>query len=189
MKLEEPTKEHINEVLNKYKEAYLSESDRTLSLIFRTFPKNNNRYEILAKVSILNQLYSTNIFDPYTVAKHIHSLSIDKDLSNGVKNIVEKIANVKFKSTKRYLYSFATKYCSWHYPEKYFMYDRYVESILWEYKKQFKFYNYRRSEIKNYEKFSTVYTNFVHFFGLECFSKKNLDEFLWLESKRFRGKI
>ena len=143
------------------------------------------------KVAGINQLYRTNIFDPLTVAKHIYDLRafLDDELCKGSLSIIDKIELVKFGHKIRYFYSFATKYCSWHHPEKYFIYDSLVAKLLWEYRIKFDFYDYKRNDEWPYEKYHNICLSFKNFFGLNWITNKKLDEFLWLEAKRRRGEL
>jgi hypothetical protein len=55
-----------------------------LALLFKeTCPSNENLVHVLLKVTALNQFYSTNIFDTYTVAKHIVGMNIGERLKAG----------------------------------------------------------------------------------------------------------
>lgn len=193
MKLVQPDKKHIKSILNEYREQYFYETDGALGLVFKNYPKNKNIHQILTKVVMINQLYGTNIFDPLTVAKHIYDLRafLDNELYKGSLSIVDKIEAVKFGHKTRYFYSFATKYCSWHRPEQYFIYDSFVDMLLWEYKKKYNFYDYKRSDVYEYgyEKFHNICLNFKSFFGLNWITNKKLDEFLWLEAKRISGNL
>lgn len=189
MNISKPTRNNIERLLKKYKDDYFPITDTTLSKIFKTFPYNRDVHEVLIKVVMLNRLYNTNIIDPYPVAEHITSLSIDEMLSKGVLNIVTKIAEVKFHRKKWHLYSFATKYCSWHFPEKFFIYDSIVDHILWEYKKRYNFASFFRYELKDYERYHDILLNFIDFFELDDISKKRLDEFLWLEGLKVLDRL
>jgi hypothetical protein len=189
MKFVLPDKIHIESTLKEFRKKYFYETDQALGMIFKSYPKNDNISQILAKVAMINQLYRTNIFDPFTVAKHIYNLgpTLDNELLNGSLTVIHEIAQVKFSSKTRHLYSFATKYCSWHYPEKYFIYDSYVEWLLWGYKKEYEFFDYKRSDTDIYEKYHNICLHFKIFFGLIQVSNKTLDEFLWLEAQRIKG--
>ncbi len=191
MKLVLPDKKYIESILDKYKKVYFYETDGALNLIFKSYPKNENIHQILTKVVMINQLYGTNIFAPIAVAKHIYDLRsfLDVELQNGSLTIIDRIEAVKFGRKTRYFYSFATKYCSWHRPEQYFIYDSFVDMLLWEYRKKYNFYNYKRGDAYSYEKFHNICLNFKSFFGLNWITNKMLDEFLWLEAKRIKGLI
>ncbi len=70
-------------------------------------PENKNIEHVLLKVSALNDFYSTNIFDTYTVSKHILNCKIDQSLKDGCKKLVNKIALVTIKGkTKIFLICF-----------------------------------------------------------------------------------
>ncbi|HLU25087.1 MAG TPA: hypothetical protein VKZ58_05230 [Longimicrobiales bacterium] len=57
-------------------------------------------------------------------------MRIDGLLRDGVPEAVERIASAQIKGRPRRYYSFATKNCSWHYPELFAIYDRHVDRIL-----------------------------------------------------------
>lgn len=189
MHIPKPTEEYIERLLKECRDDHFPQTDPALSKVFKIFPKNNDFHEVLVKVVLLNKLYNAYIFDPYPVAKHITNLSIDTALSVGSTSIIGKIAKVRFSHRERYLYSFATKYCSWHFPEKFFMYDNFVDRVIWEYKRRFEFNNFFRYELKEYERYHEILLSFIDFFKLGNISKKKLDEFLWLEGLRISNKL
>ena len=55
---------------------------------------NDSIEDILIKCSSLNDFYSTNIFDIFTVAQHILSLHIDERLEKHDLSLVDDIADV-----------------------------------------------------------------------------------------------
>ena len=81
-------------------------------------------------------------------------------------------------------YSFATKYASFHCPEKYPIYDSFVDDALWNFKgdkkNKDKFFEIYRYELKDYEKFTGVMQRFRNVYELEKFTWKELDRYLWL---------
>ncbi len=158
-----------------------SDADRVVGAIFIQWPANTNLCEILAKVVILNQFYNTNIRNPLAVAKHILDLKIDHQLEEGEPTLVDAVARVKFSDKTRLLFSFATKYCAWHQPDKFQIFDRYVARVLWTYRQALG--EFRREDLRTYTKFAEVVTNFCKSFKLESCSRKNLDKFLWIEGK------
>ena len=72
-KLPAPTKEQVKKYLAEWDrlEKYTAQEEAINKLFLSTFPKNDTLEEVLAKVAILNDFYSTNIFSTYPVAKHI----------------------------------------------------------------------------------------------------------------------
>ena len=108
-----PSKEYLLQRLaeqekdERYKKFKIGE-DTLHSLFKDKYKLNIDIKEVLIKVCVLNSIYSTNIFDTYTVANHIHSLKIDACLELGSIDIVNKVANVEFPSGKILnLYSFS----------------------------------------------------------------------------------
>ena len=126
--------------------AYVAEFDKTqavvegaLTKLFQHLPANTALDEVLVKVVTLNDLYHTGIFGTYRVAEHIHLRRIDPLLRAGDPAAVARIATVRFGTKTRTNYSFATKYCAWHQPEAYPIYDGFVDDMLWGYKKHDQF--------------------------------------------------
>lgn len=158
-------------------------AERAVDLVFRQCPTNVNYDEVLVKVVVLNRLYSTNIWDPYTVARHIVDLDIDGRLQIGDALLVPDLGKIRFRNRERYVLSFATKYCSWHKPNLFQIFDSYVEWILWQYKKLFGFASFKRYELREYAQFVSIVDQFVSHFGLSNLSRKDLDKFLWIEGK------
>ncbi len=137
------------------------------------------------KVIVLNRLYSTNIYDVHTVAKHICDSDIDADLAAAAPKLVDRIAAVTFSTGKKLrLYSFATKYCAWHRPDVYEIYDRYVRDVLIEHQRHHNFSEkFAADDLLNYDRFRSVIAAFRSHFGLEEHSRKDIDKFLWIEGR------
>jgi hypothetical protein len=98
---------------------------------------------------------------------------------------VDRIAKVTIRSSGkvRYNYSFATKYCSWHNPEAYPIWDSRVDRYLWTLQKQEHFARSfsTNADLWGYPKFRTVMEEFRDCYGLGSFSFKDTDKFLWSE--------
>ena len=110
--------------------------EKSIVLLYREqYPKNTKIEEVLIKVAVLNDFYAANIFGVYPVARHIVDLNIDSRLADADLDIVDKIARVDEKSNRHY--SFATKYCSHHYPDKFPIYDSFVSKVLTYFKDEF----------------------------------------------------
>src|SRR5208337_3970425 len=99
----------------------------------------------------------------------------------GDPTLVDEIAQIKFKDKTWHLFSFATKYCAWHQPDKFQIFDRYVDQMLWSYREYIG--KFRREDLYNYEKFTGLIDKFRSCFKLESFCNKDLDKFLWLEGQ------
>jgi len=200
IKHQAPTPELINHYLNLcencsdvprtiiekpdvYQEVYWSSiknSDKSLTVLISKFPKNNVLSEIFLKVVAINSLYSTNIFDTYRLAYHIFDIkNFDQRIRNIDSTLVEDIARGHGIKEKR-LYSFATKYCSWH-NMNYPIYDGYIERLLTKYLRDKKVI-FKSADFRNYDKFIGLIESFRKEYGL-THSIKEIDKFLWLYAK------
>lgn len=183
-----PNKNQINKWLIRWDslENYVDQERSLKKLFTKTYPKNKSMDEVLVKVCTLNDFYSTNIFSPFFVAKHIVSLDIDKALKAGDFDLVNKIARVTVSGGKvKNFYSFASKYCSHHYPTKYPIYDSYVEKVLMHFQKNDKFSDFKRADLKDYGTFLRVLRDFRCHYNLNEFNLKELDKYLWQLGKHF----
>jgi hypothetical protein len=150
-----------------------------LRQLFEKFPENTDFGEVVVKTKVLNVLYFANVLAVNVVAKHITDLGIDPDLKAGKAEIVDRIAEVRLSGDKiRHYFAFASKYCSWHNPTKYPIYDSNVEACLWCYKKQDGFTTFARYGY-GYPEFKRRVNAFRDFYGLTSFTYKQLDKFLW----------
>lgn len=184
-----PTNALIDEYIEKFNsdDRYYP-ADQAITKLFKTFPTNTDFEDILLKISVLNDLYSTNIYGTYAMAKHIQSLKIDSALKTGDPLVVNKIAlghGIRSSKTNRELnfYSFATKYCNWHNLEHYAIYDRFVEKVLMTYKKQDDFSDFTRTDLKVFPTFKRVIQDFITFYNLNRHNLKEIDKFLWIYGK------
>lgn len=161
--------------------------ERSLKKLFtKTYPLNHNIDDVLIKVCSLNDFYSTNIFSPFTIAKHIISLKIDNKLEQEDLSIVNKIAIVKMKGGKKWnFYSFATKYCSHHKPKTFPIYDNFVEKMLIHFKRSDNFYNFNNSDLKQYPRYREILLKFREFYGLIKYDLKQIDKYLWISGKKY----
>lgn len=159
--------------------------ERSLALLFQAFCPNNTSLEhVLLKVSALNDFYSTNIFDTYSVARHIVKLNIDPLLAQANKELVNKLAQVPIRDKVRNFYSFASKYCNHHRSDEYPIYDQYVEKMLVHFSKNDRFVAFAKPELKNYERFLEIILAFRRHYGLTQFSLRQIDIYLWLAGKK-----
>jgi hypothetical protein len=159
--------------------------ERALKHLFAQFPCNNDRAHILLKVVTLNRIYSAGIFAVYDVADHIYRQEIDAELSSGVQEVVDRIARVTIHSSgkERRFWSFATKYCSWHNPDSYPIWDsrvcRYFKSLN-RYLISVNQAPFRDPEMwTRYREFRNLVDEFRIRYKLDLLSYKEVDMFLW----------
>ena len=151
----------------------------------QTYTENKEIDDILIKASSLNDFYSTNIFSIFSVAKHILSLNIDERLRKGDTTLVNDIANVEINGIKKCFYSFASKYCSHHNPIEYPIYDSYVEKILLYFGKNDKFYEFKKEDLKFYDKYKAILLEFKKFYNIDKYTLKDIDRYLWQLGKEY----
>jgi hypothetical protein len=185
-----PTIEQVEYYLAQWDalEDYRLQEDALSQLFFNLCPDNNNISDILLKVSVLNDFYSTNIFKVFPVAKHILSLQIDDRLQHGDGTLVDDIKEVMISGKTLNFYSFATKYCSHHKPLDYPIYDSYVDEVLRYYRKKDGFAVFRNEELKNYTCFKSILESFRKFYHLDKYNLKELDKYLWQLGKAYFNK-
>lgn len=157
-----------------------------LEELFKLYPENADSKQVLLKVIAVNTLYRTNIFAVMTVAEHIarNVPDIDISLRSGDPEVVEKIARIKVGSEgkERNFFSFASKYCSWHNPGAFPIYDSRVEKYLWALQKQHPFSDKfkRREDLWSYVRFRDIVSEVRNVFGLTAYSFKQIDKFMYL---------
>jgi hypothetical protein len=160
--------------------------EASLGLLFHNLcPENKEIGHVLLKVSALNDFYSTNIFDTYSVAKHILNKDIDSRLGANDYSLVNDLAKISIKGKTKNFYSFASKYCSHHKPNNYPIFDSFVEKMLLYYRSKDQFNDFEKGDLKNYEHFIEIIKNFQGFYKLEHYSLREIDIFLWLAGKEW----
>lgn len=187
--LQTPTNDLVEKYIAKFNQddRYFS-ADQAIINLFNAFPENKKLEDILLKISVINDLYSTNIFGTFIMAKHIKNLQIDAGLKIGDPLIVNKIAlghGIKTKKNNKELnfYSFATKYCNWHNLDNYAIYDSFVEKVLIAYNQKKPFSSFTKSDLKDFSKFKQIINDFILSYGLTNQNLKKIDKFLWIYGK------
>lgn len=187
--LQQPTPELVRQYVRKFDDGGDGVIDRALLDLFHAFPGNTRFESVVLKVLGLNALYSTGIIAVQPAARRIVSLDIDARLAQGAPELVNEIAVTPIKPGKTMrFYSFATKYCSWHVPDAYPIFDSVVSKLINEYQRMDRFANYVwQYELNEYHTFKHTLETFRESYGLTGFSFKELDKFLWLYGKEYFG--
>ena len=181
-----PSSKIVREYLKKWDnlENYVAQESSLTKLFASTYRTNTHLDDVLIKVCSLNDFYSTNILNPFRVAKHIVSLKIDNDLAAEDLEIVNKIALIRMNETKTVnFYSFASKYCSHHRPKVFPIYDSFVERMLMHFKRQDDFALFKKGDLRDYPKYRHIIVQFRSFYGLDQFDLKQIDKYLWQAGK------
>ena len=174
-----PSEDDVMHAIKTFDEENL-EIEWLLDHLFAQYPRNTALSEVSLKTRVLNLLYSTRILAVDIVAQHITGLpGIDEMIAMGAPEAVDQIAYVKIGEKIRCHFSFASKYCSWHNPEAYPIYDSRAEECLWQFERQDKFAGFRRYDEYKYAEFVRRVTAFRNRYELGDFSFKQLDKYLY----------
>ena len=187
--LQTPTNKLLDKYIDKFnndERYYLA--DKAIVSLFEAFPENKLLEHILLKISVINDLYSTNILGTFNMAKHIQQLDIDNRLKQGDPYLVNEISSghriISKKNDKEInFYSFATKYCNWHNRDNYAIYDSFVNKVLIAYKRKDNFSTFIEPDLKDFIKFKKVVLDFKQFYNLSDHDLKQIDKFLWIYGK------
>jgi hypothetical protein len=187
--IQTPTNSLVEKYLAKFDDSKrYSDADKAIIKLFKAFPFNIDIEDILLKISVINDLYSTNVFGTYILASHIKKLEIDQALTHHDLSVVIKIATghgirKPKENGDRNFYSFATKYCNWHNKDAYLIYDSFIEKLLLLYRDTNQFSSFEKSDLKDYVKFKKIIITFRDFYQLTKHDLKDIDKFLWTYSK------
>jgi len=73
----------------------------------------------------------------------------------------------------------------YHFPEDYPIYDSFVEKMLMHFKRVDKFFKFKKDDLKYYPTYHAVLMEFSRFYGLEDFTLKQIDKYLWQAGKDY----
>lgn len=158
-------------------------AEEALAMLIDAFPNNTDLRHVLLKVTAINALYNTQIHGLYRVAEHVFERSIDNRLAAADLGVIDAIAIVDFRGKTRNNYSFATKFCSWHRPDLFPIWDSRVERCLRGYQRQDRFDVFTESDLWQYARFRTVIESFRRHYQLGAFSLKDIDKFLYQQGQ------
>jgi len=204
-----PNPSSVSDACERFNKEY-AVVERALAELFRQYPTNDDEAHVLLKVVALNRLYSAGILAVEGVARLIyeHRQEVDGALKADPPSpeAVDKIVELTFLGAGRRCWAFATKYCSWHRPESYPIWDSrvalYLQSLKgncftrpdnWTEYPQFADYGGRAADGRwrpdnwtYYREFVVLMNRFKDFYNLRSFTFKEIDEFLWLSGEELR---
>jgi len=168
-------------------------ADRILTRVFGNYPMNDSLEAVLHKVALLNALYRTQILDVYGMADHVLGQGLDPYLRKGRPEAVHLLRQghrVGSKNGKeRDFYSFATKYCHWHRPDVYPMYDHFVSVALRWLNERLNFLpRFSADELRDYPLFLRAVDTCCASLRLRWAGYKRLDQGLWILGQIVDGK-
>lgn len=177
-------------------------NEKVLEKVFNPDVLNNQSKEnILARVIILDRLYSTRLNDYETdkpntkpsikeVTEIIYGFELDGRFNScrNTKDVIELVEDfLKCFNGKQNPYSFITKYCSFRLTGLSVpIQDSFVKGLLYYYNEceEYRFRErFKQIEIKDYSFFCKVYYRFVDNYKLDELSTKSIDKFLWMYAK------
>lgn len=190
VEIPDPTCDEVEQYLGFWNtmENYRLQEKALDKLFVELSPHNDDLSDILIKASTLNDFYSTNIYSIFPVAKHILSLDIDERLNIGDETLINDIKMVEIGGKVKNFYSFATKYCSHHRPLDYPIYDSYVDKVLRYFRDKDGFVIFDNKDLKKFPEFKFILEQFRIFYGLDKYTLKQLDQYIWLLGKKFFSK-
>lgn len=178
-------------IANRYKVISLyGEEEQVLVNIFSLYPKFEFA-ELITRVTLLNQFYSTAISDIRGVVMHILSLpNVSTRLQIGDVGIVSDIGAISHKGKVWHHNSFASKIANFHNPDKFPIMDRLVLDLFCRLRRKGFFVQNKQFSHdglrKNYAKYIEVYNEFIILSGLNNLSHngkplnyKDIDNYLW----------
>lgn len=150
------------------------------------FWSNRSYSNIRIKVDIINGIFNTAIRDTFGVARQIYERvrRVDSRLAAGDVHLIAEIARYEQPNGRiRINFSFATKFCHFHHPESYPIYDRFVAQSLLCYRRAPDFDFFREGDLKEYQSFVKVNFAFWEVYGLQRLPVGVVDRFLWATGK------
>ena len=159
--------------------------------------------EILAKASIINDLYSTSVLDILSVAKHICSVANTSGLideyGNAQLSAIQDMATVSHGGKPIHHISFASKFASFFKPELFPIYDSLVAGVFCRLKRKGFFKSntsFTKDDLKSeYSTYKAVYDEFMDLSGMSKLkigtsklTYKDVDAYLWTSRKVYLAK-
>lgn len=188
MQVLEPNPERVEEAIVRF-EYENSHEERALRGLFSFLPRNDDPAHVLLKVCAVNSIYSTHVFAVRELANHICDIAVDLDqlIADGDPHAFDLLERFELKNEHRehvfHLYSFASKYLSWHKPEKYPIYDRYAWAYIRALSKQSNMPS-RDDQLWPYANYLVAIRQIAEKFGVSQFSYKQLDAFFFFEGEK-----
>lgn len=160
-------------------------ADRIINKIVNENKENNSLDKVLLKVSLINSLYSTVIFDIIGLSEYISKISgLDPLIALGSTEAVDKIRAWESPEgeKERDVYSFATKFCSFHKPDSYPIFDNLIAKELYLLNKKLSLMKkITHKNLRDYNIFKQFVDAFHNKYGFSNY--KEFDQGLWLYAK------
>lgn len=171
-------------------ESWARHDIKALDALFSAYPKNTCPWQVLLKVTALNVLYKTRIMNVYPVVETILGVGRKLDLLilRGDPAAVDLMKIVKFAKREKTMnfFSFASKYCHFHRPDRYPIYDQYVDAALRKLRRDKKLtFELGALNREAYAPFKSVIDAFIGKYAADC-SYDAVDKFLWRKGNELK---
>ena len=185
MEFEYPIETIIKPHFEKFvgQSGYFIENTRTYNY-FKANAANDDLQTILLKVGDVREPELAQARAEDAMAEHILSLNIDDQLAAADTQVVMDIANLDFRGERRYFYAFASRYCCYHFPKDYPIYDPTIEQLLKLFFKRNQDRKLSKDEILNYSSFKELMVVYKDNFHLPLETFWGLDKFIWTHGKQ-----
>ena len=189
-------------IYNRFYFSECSEGDKVLLGLFNKMLINPSLENIELSVITLDSIYHTRLDNPFKTSHAIFELnqridffSMIRDSGYDRRTIIDYIASInkRFDNNEKYIYSFATKFCSFISPNRFPIYDQYSSTLLYEYLKNLNCNICNqplcRSNMGDYSYYISAYDCFIAHYRLDKFSYKEIDRFLWSYGKIIENSV
>lgn len=179
----------IEEYIVKFEKGY-GDNDKAITSLFNKYKLNNDFELVFAKVCVINYLYNAGVPDNQVSKKAEHICQIntlDDDLEKGNLKAYEDISNAV--NGLNHYYVFASKYCHFHNPDKFPIFDQYSRFTLCELYKQTDFSEkvIDEEDLKDYTLYKKCLDEFLESKNNK-WNYKQIDEFLWMYGVEHKNK-
>lgn len=166
---------HIERFEKKY-----TDIDSVLKCLFKNYCHNTCFQEVLLKVLAINTFYTTHISGAEIIPLTSHIVNIynlDELLVAGDLSAYHKISITPKKINNAYV--FASKYCHFHNPKKYPIFDSKSRKTLYMINKKENFVDeFPKEKLSDYKFYKDCVDTLIGAFNKK-YDYKKLDEFLW----------
>lgn len=177
--MQRPTRELILNTVADSDDSYKA-YDRAILKMIAAMPSCGTYEDCLVKVTVINKLYATNILDVHSMALKIAELDFDRRCKMGDLTLVHDVAQHRYGNNKNYNYSFATKFCCFHSPGAFPIFDSVVRYCTAKLNRHWKFSPIRVYQYWEYDLWKQHIDCFRSFAQADDLDYKTVDKFLWL---------
>jgi len=181
----------FDECIKRFEEKY-SEIDSLLEMLFKVYRYNTNYSEVLAKVLAINTFYNTRVAGKEIAKLTSHIISIDnldEMLNKGELAAYQKVSETPEDIKNAFV--FASKYCHFHNPKMYPIFDSKSRMTIYYINKETSFIEaFNQNALLEYSFYKDCLDNLIEtceedlrmYYDKESgrdYRYKKIDEFLW----------